>query len=387
MKLPLRRAALGILVLAALAAMVYAVLAVRPIGVSVVEPEGRVAIRVFGLGTVEARMLSRVGFEVGAALTELDADHGDEVARGDVLARLSAADQEARVQRAEAAKLAAEVAVRKAEANVDRARAVLAQRQGANARQQSLLGRNAVSQQTADEAQRDADVAAAELSVARSEVDVAQALVADAEAALGYERTVLEQHVLRAPFHAVVVERHVEAGTVVAPGQVIFTLMAPETIWALAYIDEGRAGAIEVGQAAEVRLRSQPRTIFPATVARIGIESDRVNEERRVWVKCGQCPPQIHLGEQVEVWITVAELDHVLLVPELAVSGFDGSTGRVWLVEDGRLVAAELSFGHRSEDARLEVVGGLPEGAQVVATRLDGVAEGRRVRVRPESER
>jgi HlyD family secretion protein len=386
-KLSLPRVALGLLALAALAAIVYAILAVRPIGVSVVEPEEKVTIRVFGLGTVEARMLSRVGFEVGAALTELDADHGDEVAKGDVLARLSAADQEARVRRAEAAKLAAEVAVRKAEANVDRAGAVLAQRQGANARQQSLLSRNAASQQTADEAQRDAEVAAADLSVARSEVDVAQALVADAEAALGYERTVLEQHVLRAPFDAVVVERHVEAGTVVAPGQVIFTLMAPETIWALAYIDEGRAGAIEEGQIAEVRLRSQPRTIFPATVARIGIESDRVNEERRVWVKCGQCPPRVHLGEQVEVWITVAELDHALLVPELAVSGFDGSTGRVWLIEDGRLVRAELSFGHRSEDARLEVAGGLPEGAQIVATRLDGVEEGRRARVRPEGER
>ena len=50
---------------------------------------------------IEAQVLSRVGFEVGAALTELDADHGDEVARGDVLARLNAAEA------ANAARLAA----------------------------------------------------------------------------------------------------------------------------------------------------------------------------------------------------------------------------------------------------------------------------------------
>lgn len=387
MKRPIYRAALGALVLAVLAGIAYAVIVLRPVSVTVVAPEDNVAMRVFGLGTIEAQVLSRVGFEVGAALTELDADHGDEVARGDVLARLNAADQEARVRRAEAGRLAAEVAVRKAETNVERARAVLAQRETENARQQSLLARNAASQQTADVARRDADVAAADLSVARSEVDVAAALVADAEAALGYERTVLDQHTLRAPFHAIVVERHVETGTVVAPGQVIFTLMAPETVWALAFIDEGRAGAIQVGQPAGIRLRSQPRTVFPGTVVRIGIESDRVNEERRVWVKCDQCPPQVHLGEQIEVWITVAELDDALLVPELAVSGFDGSTGRVWLVENGRLATAELTFGHRSEDARLEVIDGLPAGAEIVATRLDGVGEGRRARVRQESTR
>ncbi len=376
---------IGVAVVAGgLAAGAYAFLAMRGLEVPVVALEENVVIRVFGLGTVEARIVSKVGFEVGAALTELTVDHGDTVAKGDVLARLNPAEQEARVRRAEAAALAAEMTVRKAEANVERARAVLAQSQGANLRQQSLLGRNAVSQQTADEAQRDEDVAAAELSVALSEVEVARAQVTDARAALGYERTILESHVLKAPFDAVVVERHVEAGTVVQSGEVIFTLMAPDTVWTLAYIDEARAGAIEEGQAAEVRLRSAPQTTYAASVERIGIESDRVNEERRVWVKCEQCPPRVHLGEQAEVWITVARLDRALLVPEIAVSRFDGRTGRVWIVQDGRLAQADLAFGLRSEDARLEVAGGLPEGAQIVAAPVTGLEEGRRATVRAE---
>ena len=220
--------------------------------------------------------------------------------------------------------------------------------------------------------------------MALSEVEVAKAQVTDAAAALGYERTILESHVLKAPFDAVVVERHVEAGTVVQSGEVIFTLMAPDTVWTLAYIDEARAGAIEEGQAAEVQLRSSPQTTYAASVERIGIESDRVNEERRVWVKCEQCPPRVHLGEQAEVWITVARLDRALLVPEIAVTRFDGRTGRVWIVQDGHLSQADLSFGLRSEDARLEVVGGLPEGAQIVAAPVTGLEEGRRATVRAE---
>ncbi len=93
--------------------------------------------------------------------------------------------------------------------------------------------------------------------------------------------------------------------------------------------------------------------VFPARVVRIGIESDRVSEERRVYVKCEQCPVRFHLGEQAEVLITVATLPKARLVPETAVTGYDGTKGTVWTVENGRLKRRVVSFGHRTEDARL----------------------------------
>src|SRR5688500_16834943 len=58
---------------------VYAFLTYRPVTVRVAVVSANVPVRVFGLGTVEARVLSKVGFEVGAAVTELNADHGDMV--------------------------------------------------------------------------------------------------------------------------------------------------------------------------------------------------------------------------------------------------------------------------------------------------------------------
>ena len=69
----------GLLVLAAALAGAYVFLTARPIAVTVVEPEENAVIRVFGLGTVEARIVSKVGFEVGGALVELAVDHGDAV--------------------------------------------------------------------------------------------------------------------------------------------------------------------------------------------------------------------------------------------------------------------------------------------------------------------
>lgn len=353
----------------------------RPIVVQVATVEKNVPVRVFGLGTVEARILSKIGFEVGARLVEVNADHGDHVAKGRVLARLDAGEQEAKLAKARAGLLMAEVGVTRAGANLEKAQAVLAQKVEVNRRKQALAGRDVVSQQAAEEAVRDEAVARAEVAVARAEIDTAKAQLADARAQLQYEETMLRHRTLVAPFDALIVERHKEAGTVIKAGDPIFTLVAAETIWGLAYVDEARAGFIQEGQRVDARLRSRPQEAFTGRVVRIGLESDRVTEERRVFVKGDNPPPRVYLGEQAEFWITVATLDRALLVPEAAVQAFDGRVGRVWTVEAGRLQHRAVKIRHRTEDARLEIVGGLPEGARVV-TRVElGFREGRRARV------
>jgi HlyD family secretion protein len=369
------------------AGLAFAYFSLRPLEVAVAPVIENVPVRVFGLGTVEARVLSKIGFEVGAAITELNADHGDLVKQGQVLARLHATQQEAKVARANAAVLSAEVAVKKADGNVIKARAILAQRLEVNKRKQALVSRQVTSAQAAEEAQRDEDVAKAELLVAKNDIEVAKAQLSDAKAQLAYEKAILEQHTLLAPYDALVVDRQKELGTVIKAGDPIFTLVAIGSIWALAYIDESRSGAIREGQPAEVRLRSLPHQVFPARVVRVGIESDRVTEERRVYVKCEQCPVRFHLGEQAEVLITVATLPKARLVPESAVTGYDGTKGTVWTVEEGRLKRRVVSFGHRTEDARLEIVETLPQGVEVVASIDAALHEGRAARVMREAQR
>ncbi|WP_353429611.1 efflux RND transporter periplasmic adaptor subunit [Paracoccus denitrificans] len=352
----------------------------RPLTVTVVQPEHDVALRIYGLGTVEARILSRVGFEVGAALTRLSADAGDSVTKGQELAVLLSAEQEARVARARAAVAANEANLAKAGAAVVRARAVLAEREAANRRQQGLVQRDVASAQRAEETQRDEDVARADLAVAEADVAVIQAQGADAAAALRQEEALLAHHRLVAPFDAQVVTRHAEAGTVVKAGDPIFTLIDPATIWVQAYVDEERAGQLVPGQLGTIRLRSQPSAEFHGTIARIGIESDRVNEERRVWLTCADCPAEMFLGEQAEVRILTGTRTTALMVPEVAITGFDGHRGTVWTVQDGRLARVKLTLGVRDDRGRVEVTGGLPEGAAIVAHPPRGAAEGRRAR-------
>ena len=353
----------------------------RPLTVTVAQPESDVALRIYGLGTVEARILSRVGFEVGGALTALAVDAGDRVAPGQEMASLHADEQEARVARARAAVAANEANLAKADAAVVRARAVLAQSEAPNRRQQGLAQRDVASVQRAEEAQRDEDVARADLAVAEADVAVIRAQGMDAAAGLRQEETLLAHHRLIAPYDALVVARHAEAGAVVKAGDPVLTLIDPATVWIQAYVDEERAGQLALGQPGTIRLRSQPAAEFRGTIARIGIESDRVNEERRVWLTCADCPAEMFLGEQAEVRILTGTRATALMVPELAITGFDGHRGTVWTVVDGRLTRAELTFGARDDRGRVEVIGGLPEGAMIVARVPKGAAEGRRARI------
>lgn len=376
---------LALLGLGATGLAVFAFIFMRPLPVEVARPNENVAVKVFGLGTVEARILSKIGFEVGAALVELNADHGDRVKEGEILARLDSADQEARVARARAGVANADAAVRMAEAAVDKARAVLAQKRQTNKRKQALLAREAVSIEAAEEARMEEDVAVAELAVSISDVEVANAARGDARAQYEYEEVLLDQRVLKAPYDAIVVERHKELGSVLSPGEPLFTLVAAETVWTLAYVDEARAGGLRVGQPAEVRLRSLPRRMFPGHVTRIAIESDRVTEERRVYIACDQCPESFHLGEQAEVFITTTLLDTTLLVPETAVESFDGTHGTVWTLEDRKLHRRKVVFGHRTLDSRLEITGGLPDGARVLSALRPGLREGRAAMVAGEA--
>ena len=367
-------------VLAIIAGGIYA-FRNRPVDVSIAPLESNVPIQVFGLGTVEARIITGIGFELNATLAELDADHGDLVKRGDVLARADAAEQEARVARVTASVHVAEAALGRSETMVQRQAAVLAQKEEVNRRQQELANKNVVSLEKAEESAKDLKVAEADHALALADVTVARATLETARADLEREEILLRKHVLRAPFDAVVVERHREPGAAVKGGDTVFTLADPQSIWALAHVEEARAGLITEGLPADVRLRSRPGTVYPARVARVGIESDRVSEERRVWVKCQQCPPQFFLGEQTEVIITVDTLPQAVLVPELLVSDFDGARGLAWVAENGKARRQAFSFSHRTMDGRLAITSPVPNGVAVIARAAGSLSEGRAVSV------
>jgi HlyD family secretion protein len=356
----------------------------RPIDVTIANPSTNIPIEIFGLGTTEAKVVSRVGFEAAGTIHQLNADHGDRVAKGMVLARLNSREQEAKVEQARASLVQMEAAIRQADATVKRAEANLQQKRQISERRQELLGRASASQEAADEARATSEIAAADLAQAQGAADVARANLQQAQAFLLAEEARLAKYILHAPFDAVVIVRSRELGAMVNPGEAVLTLVDPATTWVLTYVGEARAGRIRIGQKAKITLRSMPEQKFNGRVARIQIESDRVNEEWRIEVTCDDCNNDIHLGEQAEVLIAVAQLDQALLVPQAAISGLQGNHGVVWTVEDGRLARRGVMLGQRTVEGRWEIAGGLPKEAMIVTAPQTGLREGRAVNVTSE---
>lgn len=354
----------------------------RPVAVEIAVPQDDVAVSVFGLGTQEARISTKLGFETSAALVEARVDHGDRVKTGDLLARLDEGEARARLDKSLAGVASAEAAVAKAEALAARARAVAVQKRRIDERRRTLVENRTVSIETAEQAELDARIAEADAGVADRDVEVAKVGLAAARAQAALDTVLLERHRLLAPFDGVVVARLRELGAVMNPGEALFTLVDPASVWIQAFVDEARAGDLAVGQPAEVRLRSHPGAAFSGKVARVGLENDRVGEERRLFVACDDCPAEFHLGEQAEVVVTTRRLARVLAAPEIALHMTGPAEAIGWAVVEDRLREVRLRLGARLLDGRVEILGGLPEGAALVVTSDAGAfRDGRAARV------
>ena len=358
-----------------------------PVTVSAAPVETDVPVRVFGLGTIGARVQSNVGFKVSGVLVELKVDQGDRVRARQVLARLDAKDVEAQLALARAGVAQARANIDKAKADMATASVNLVNAKAIAARRATLV-KNAVTSveeaQTTDAAAR---VAEANLASAQSAVTVAEATLQSAEAQQAFEEATLSYYTLYAPYDAWVVSRNLELGSAFNPinsgqsGQSVFTLVAAHTVWAVAYVDERLAGRLSVGQSAEIILRSDRNTRIPGHVERIEIQSDPVNEERIVDVAFDQIPRTIHLAEQAEVIISAGILPRAVMVHATAVSDQHPGRGTVWTVEEGRLERREVKLGPELLDGRLAILEGLPTGATVVAAPVSGLRIGRAARI------
>ena len=168
----------------------------RPIAVEVARIEHNLPVQVFGLGTVEARVASKVGFKTAGVLTELRADVRDRVPRGTVIARLDDREQSARVGRTKAAIEQTEASLQRATASLEKARANYVNAKSINERRQRLLLNSNTSLEVAGTSKAAEDAAHADINLAMSDVQVAKAAINDARAQREQETAALGFHTL-----------------------------------------------------------------------------------------------------------------------------------------------------------------------------------------------
>lgn len=284
------------------------------------------------VGTIRPVHETAIGARLLARVVEVNLKAGQAVNAGDVLVRLDDVDLRARRRQAEAVLQAAEAA--RALAEVDAIRSA------------NLLKSKAVSRQEDDRARTALKSADAEISRAKESINEIQAM--------------LEWATIRSPIRGIVIDKKVDFGDTVTPGQVVGTLFDPTRMQLVASVRETLAQRLQVGQPIEVQIESFNK-LCVGTISEIVPEAESNSRAFQVKVT-GPCPTGVYSGMFGRIHIPL-DAEQVLVIPRQAVQ----SVGQLDLVN----VATHSAVSRRAvrlgrtigED--VEVLSGLREGEQV----------------------
>lgn len=345
------------------------------IAVPVIEAaQGNVPLRVVGPGTVQARVPVTLAARITATVTQLNADVGDAVTRGQTLALLDDRDLAARRAVVGGQQAALSMNVAAARATVAKAQADLDLARSKQRRDADLLRSGFVSQAVIDAS--DAALRSAEANLDNAgatqsarEADL-QALVQEAR----YADTVLSFTRITAPMDGVIISRLAEVGTTVVPGSALLRMVDPASLWVAMRVDESVVGRVQVGQAASIRMRTGET--LSGRVARIASQSDAATRELEVNVAFDTPLTRFAIDQEAEVAILAGNGSGIVVPPTALTRDREGRQG-VLVVVDCRAEYRPVQTG-AGDAQRVLVSEGLAAGERVVA-RAASVKAGMRV--------
>jgi multidrug efflux pump subunit AcrA (membrane-fusion protein) len=225
--------------------------------------------------------------ESGYAL-QVDADIGDHVKAGQVLAVIDNPELQLQFVRAEAAVAQASAALEVAKRRVVGMEADLTLQQVTLKRQEQLFTGKAVTQQQLDEQRAKESVSKATLEVGRADIALAEANVQAAAADMHRLQALLQYTKIVAPFDGVVTRRFinpgdlVQAATSTRPTTPLFTCQKLDVVRVFADVPEASATTIRQGWPVQVRLYGPAAQTISGSVTRIASALDSATRTMRV---------------------------------------------------------------------------------------------------------
>ncbi|QEH33199.1 Macrolide export protein MacA [Aquisphaera giovannonii] len=296
------------------------------------------------IGTIRAVYEVNVASKLLARVGEMRVKAGQEVKADELLVVLDDADLKAKHRQAVAAEAAAQAKQEQARVDCDRAERLR--------KQQSI-------------SQQELETSATAFRTASAEWERARQAVKEAEIILGYAT-------VRAPMGGRIVDKRVNEGDTVTPGQVLLSMYDPGRMQMVATVRDALAMRLQVGQELPARLDALGLECH-ARVTEIVPESQADTRSFQVKVS-GPCPPNVYSGMFGRIFIPLEDED-VLVVPAEAVRRI-GQLDEV-LVVDGAVVRRRaIQLGRTLKEGR-EVLSGLRAGERVVLTGAAPIAEDR----------
>ena len=318
--------------------------------VTIAKPQTGAIKAVFGAsGNIVAWQEAVVGAEVsGLRIKELQANVGDVVRKGQVLASFAPETVEAEAAQTRASVAEAEAALAEAAANADRAK--------------SLEASGALSAQQIQQYSTAAKTAEARLAAARANAKVTQLRVAQAQ--------------LLAPDDGTISARLATVGGVVQAGQELFRMVRKNRLEWRAEVTSAELSKINVGQ--KVRVVTPAGQSVAGTVRMVAPTVDPQTRNVQVYVDLA-ADRSAKAGMFARGEFQLAESSG-LTVPQQAVVARDGWSYAFTVAADGRVKQIKIETGRRVAD-RIEIVSGLSAQTAVVVTGAGFLKDGDLVRV------
>jgi HlyD family secretion protein len=353
------------------------VAAPRPPSVSIATAaSGTLAETILLTGTLVARDEVMVGAEIdGLAITELLAEEGDKVTRGQVLARLSRDMLDAQFAQNAAALSRALAAIAQARNQIAEAEATARQADAAFARARSLEERGNTTAETLEQREAASLVARARVSVAEDALRLAQADKELTEAQRQEIQVRLARTEIKAPAAGTISRRDARLGALVSSvAEPLFRIIGAGTIEVEADVPEISLARLRVGQKALVR----PAGMREPVSARVRLVSPEVNRTSRLgrvrlWV---DRVPGLAVGAFARGTVEVDRRDGTLVPLSAVLYRLDGAI--VQVVRDGVVETRSVTLGLKA-DAKAEIRKGIDPGEQVIAISGTFVRDGDRV--------
>jgi len=332
-----------------------------------------------------------------AAITRVPAVEGQHVVAGELLIQMDAAEAEASVLQAQAALEQAQARTRQvrtvsqpsAAATLRDARATLDDAKRQAERDEQLFAQGAMTAADLDASRttytlarnrlRTAELQTAAVSKRGADWQAAIAAEAYAEAGLLAAEARLERLHVVAPSPGTVIERAVEPGDVVQIGTRLGRMALDGPTRLVIEPDEKNLRLLALEQPALASAEAFPDDTFAAAVEFIAPAVDAMRGTIEVRLAVPEPPAYLRTDMTVSVEIEVGRAADALVLPADAVHELASAQPWVLVVERGIAVRRDVTLGLRG-DTDVEVKQGVDEGDRIVATTIDDVDPGDRVR-------
>jgi HlyD family secretion protein len=356
--------------------------AIEPPAITVVPAVQREFVdRLFVSGTLVAREEAQVAARIdGLAIVELDAEDGDRVKEGQVLARLDRSQLDALMAQNDAA-------TKRADAAIDQAGSLIAQSQAqvqfANADfdRAHKLDAGIMAASTIEQREMAMKTAQAQLAAARFALGLAEADRKSRDAERQELQVRINRTEVKAPVAGIVSRRSAKLGASASTsGEPLFRIIEDGAIDLEADVPEQTLAQLAVGMPAELKLPGVEGAIV-GRVRLVNQEVDKASRTGKVRIALGDVS-RAHIGAFASGSVELARRQGVG-VPATALER-DGDEARLDVVRDGKVEVRQVKAGV-SDGGWVEIEAGVADGESVVQRAAAFLRAGDRVRPTPEA--